>query len=168
MMINTSNSKLTNQARQLLSQGYGFRTDEESVDDGYKPDEIINYEINELGNTDIPDTLNQLYNTDFKPDKNDIYNITPIDNFIRKQLGLKSHDYYQLIWLASSWHACYELYAPGHITPKTPHDIPECLDAPPSIDKYFIKKSAMLVSDLGYDGQLFAFPDLAPIEAFNY
>ena len=112
-------TNLSQQAARLIHQQYGFRTDAESTQPigGYEPKETLDYEINELGNEDIPDTLNRLYNTNFVPDSDGAYNIDAIDSFIKHRLHTEA---YQLIWLVDEWQQCFELYAPNHITPKTP------------------------------------------------
>lgn len=160
-------SKLTPEATRLLHQQYGFRTDAESTQPigGYQPKEMLNYEINELVNEDIPDTLNKLYNTHFKPDSNDIYDIDPIDKFIKHKLNT---DNYYLIWLVDEWQQCFELYAPNHISPKTPYDEIDPGEIP-FIDVYRVYPKDIIVSDLGYDGQLIAsihYPE--PMHGFNH
>lgn len=160
-------SQLTSQAQRLLHQQYGFRTDAESIEaiGEHSPQEVLDYEINELYNTDIPDTLNQLYDTNFKPDSNDHYDVETIDQFIKTKLNT---DTYYLIWLVDEWQKCFELYAPNHIEPKTPYDEIDPGEIP-FIDVYRIRPTDLLVSDLGYDGQLIAtttYPE--PMHGFNY
>lgn len=160
-------SQLTSQAQRLLHQQYGFRTDAESVEaiGEHSPQEVLDYEINELYNTDIPDTLNQLCDTNFKPDSNDHYDVEAIDQFIKAKLNT---DTYYLIWLVDEWQKCFELYAPNHIEPKTPYDEIDPGEIP-FIDVYRVRPTDLLVSDLGYDGQLIAtttYPE--PMHGFNY
>lgn len=155
------------QAQQMFHQQYGFRTDAESVQTigEFENQEILNYEMNELDNEDIPDTLNQLYNTNFQPNQNGKYDAKTIDQFIKNQLNTKT---YYLIWLVSEWQQCFELYAPNHIKPKTPYDEINPGEIP-FIDVYRVSPNDLLVSDLGYDGQLIAtknYPE--PLHGFNH
>lgn len=160
-------TNFSQQAARLIHQQYGFRTDAESTQPigGYEPKSTIDYEINELGNEDIPDTLNRLYNTNFVPDSDGTYNIDAIDSFIKHRLHT---DAYQLIWLVDEWQQCFELYAPNHITPKTPYDEIDPGEIP-FIDVYRVHPDDLIVSDLGYDGQLIATTHTPePMHGFNH
>ena len=168
-MPNTT--KLTKSAQQLRHQEYGFRTDAQSATSLFDPtpEEILNYEINELSNDDIINTLKTLYNLDFKSDPaTGNYPIDPIIKAIRQLLKIDNDQPFYLIWLVADWHACFELYADGHINPKTMYDIPEGFDMP-FIDVYQVYADDRIISDVGYDGQLIATThEPKPMHGFNY
>ena len=59
-------SCLSVQALMMLLTHRGYRTDAQSIQEYHTGSEIINYEINELDNLDILDTMNELYSLDLK------------------------------------------------------------------------------------------------------
>lgn len=169
-MIKPTYPGLSKEAADMLKHQYGFRTDAQSVQSiaSLSPKEILNYEINELNNDDIPNTLSKLYSLTTKPDKNGQYDIDSISNNIEQLLNLQPDENYYLIWLVADWQSCFSFYADGHIDPKTPFDIPKGFSMP-FIDVYQIHNDDALVSDLGVDGQLIATKHLPkPMHAFNY
>ena len=132
-MRNSSN--LSTQAQMFLRTKVGYRTDDQSAlaNDIWQPApiDILDDEINDMGNTDIPDTLNEIYGTDFS-DK-----IEPIDDFIKKTLDT---DKYYLIWVTA-----------------TKDDDEQYADDPESIYSIAFKdKKFMIVSDIGNEGFLIA------------
>ena len=132
---------LSAQARMMLLMHRGYRTDAQSVNEYHTGGEIIDYEINELGNLDILDTMNELYSLDLKTSTDVIDKLDPI---------LGSH--FQCLWLANNVLDVAEFYTDGHHRPTTIRNI----NVP--IDKYYIPSTAILISDVGSDGQLFAVP----------
>lgn len=132
---------LSLQALMMLLTHRGYRTDAQSVNEFHIGSEIIDYEINELGNLDILDTMNELYSLDLKTS-------TDVINALDSILGSK----FQCLWLASNVLDVAEFYTDEHKRPKSIQNI----NTP--IDKYYIPNTAILISDVGSDGQLFAVP----------
>lgn len=162
-------NQLSDNAKRLIYQQYGFRTDAQSVValGTIKPVDTIDYECNELENDDIPYTLNHLYNTNFQLN-HDRYDPKAINQFIREQLKLKADQPYYLIWLVEDWHSCFEFYTDGHNWPKTMYDHDSNFDLP-FIDVYQIHADDFLVSDCGVDGQLIATKNLPKsMHGFNH
>lgn len=134
-------SCLSVQALMMLLTHRGYRTDAQSIQEYHTGSEIINYEINELDNLDILDTMNELYSLDLKTS-------TDVINELDSILGSN----FQCLWLATNVLDVAEFYTDGHKRPKSIQDI----NVP--IDKYYIPSTAILISDVGSDGQLFAVP----------
>ena len=132
---------LSAQARIILLTHRGYRTDAQSIHESYTGSEIINYEINELGNLDILDTMNELYSLNLKTS-------TDVINKLNAILGSD----FQCLWLANNVLDVVEFYTDGHKRPTSIQNI----NTP--IDKYYIPNTAILISDIGSDGQLFAVP----------
>ena len=169
-MIKANYPGLTAEASRMLSQQYGFRTDAQSAVSitSITPKEILDYEINELGNDDIIDTLAKLYSFNYQLDNQDNYNVTEIDNDIKQLINLQHNETYYLLWLTTDWQNCYEFYSVGHLKPKTMYDIPEGFEMP-LIDVYQIHEDDALISDIGADGQLIATKyEPKPMHGFNY
>lgn len=134
-------STLSLQARMMLLTHRGYRTDAQSIQEFHTGSEIIDYEINELGNLDILDTMNELYSLNLKTSTDVIDALTAI-------LGSD----FQCLWLANNMSDIAEFYTDGHKRPKSIQNINVL------IDKYYIPSTAILISDIGSDGQLFAVP----------
>lgn len=130
---------LSSQARMMLATHRGYRTDAQSIQEYHTGSEIIDYEINELGNLDILDTMNALYSLNLKTS-------TDVINELNVVLGFD----FQCLWLTNNMLDVVELYTDGHKRPTTIKNI----NVP--IDKYYIPNTAILISDVGSDGQLFA------------
>ena len=133
MLVNAKN--LSEQALSILVLGKGYRSNDQSV--WFEPDnpkKILAYEINELGNEDIPNFLAENY------ELNDKTNITLIDKCIKKRLNSAN---YKLIWLCSSAKEA-EKYA----------------DSSRSVYEFLLPENPqdyILVSDLGAKGCLIAY-----------
>lgn len=125
----------------MLLTHRGYRTDAQSVQEYHTGSEIIDYEINNLGNLDILDTMTELYSLDLKTS-------TDVINELDAILGSD----FQCLWLANNLLDVIEFYTDGHQRPTTIQNI----NVP--IDKYYIPSTAILISDVGSDGQLFAVP----------
>lgn len=169
-MIDYTYPGLTTEANEMLKHQYGFRTDAQSAVSlqTVSTHDVLDYEINELGNTDIPDTLNKLYCLDLKPNSNDNYNIDELESDIEQLVALQPTQTLHLIWLVADWQSCFKYYADGHIDPKTMYDVPEGFEMP-FIDVYRIHSDDALISDLGPDGQLIATKySPKPMHGFNY
>ena len=110
-MIKANYPGLTAEASRMLSQQYGFRTDAQSAVSisSITPKEILDYEINELGNDDIIDTLAKLYSFNYQLDNQDNYNVTEIDNDIKQLINLQPNETYYLLWLTADWQNCCQL-----------------------------------------------------------
>lgn len=148
MLTNKILSKLSEANNKLVTTGCGFRTDECSDNNYHTPIEILDFEINELYNDDIPDTLKKLYSFNAK-------NITEIDKFIKNQL--KSD--YELIWLASDPLDAIEFYSSNHKRyPDLESAIHKSTGEPIPVTKYFLSRDYLIVSDVGVDGLLIAYP----------
>lgn len=132
---------LSSQARMIILTHRGYRTDAQSSQEYYTGSEIIDYEINELGNSDILDTMNELYSLNLKTS-------TDVINELNVILGSD----FQCLWLVNNMLDVVELYTDGHKRPTSIQNI----NIP--IDKYYIPSTAILISDIGSDGQLFAVP----------
>lgn len=132
---------LSLQARMMLLTHCGYRTDAQSIQEYHTGSEIIDYEINELGNLDILDTMNELYSLNLKTSTDVINKLNAI---------LRSD--FQCLWLANNVLDVVEFYTDGHKRPTSIQNI----NTP--IDKYYIPSTAILISDVGSDGQLFAVP----------
>ena len=132
---------LSRQARMMLLTHRGYRTDAQSFQESHTGSEIIAYEINELGNLDILDTMNELYSLNLKTS-------TDVVNELDSILGSD----FQCLWLANNILDVIEFYTDGHKRPKSIQNINSL------IDKYYIPNTAILISDIGSDGQLFAVP----------
>lgn len=132
---------LSPQARMMILTHRGYRTDAQSAQEYHIGSEIISYEINELGNLDILDTMNELYSLNLKTS-------TDVINELNVILGSD----FQCLWLANNMLDVAELYTDGHKRPTSIQNI----NVP--IDKYYIPSTAILISDVGSDGQLFVIP----------
>lgn len=128
-------AQLSEEAKQVLKSHVGYRSEDTSeFRDGHvriKSIDILDTEINDLQNTDIPDTLNDLYGTpaNWQPKQ--------IDDFIKNKMKL---DEYYLIWVTA-----------------TPEDAQCYADDPENVDKIKIDcKKLILISDLACDGVLLA------------
>lgn len=132
---------LSAQVRMMILAHRGYRTDAQSIQEFHTGSEIIDYEINELGNLDILDTMNELYSLDLKTS-------TDVANELDSILGSD----FQCLWLANNMLDVVEFYTDEHQRPTSIQNI----NVP--IDKYYIPSTAILISDVGSDGQLFAVP----------
>lgn len=156
-MIASNYPGLTPEASEMLKHQYGFRTDAQSAVslESVSAHDILDHEINELQNDDIPDTLNKLYATDLKPNKDDKYDLDQIESCIEQLINLQPNENLYLVWLVADWQSCFQFYADGHIDHKTMYDIPDGFEMP-FIDVYEVHPDDALISDLGVDGQLIA------------
>lgn len=132
---------LSSQARMMILTHRGYRTDAQNLQEFHTGSEIIDYEINELGNLDILDTMNELYSLNLKTS-------TDVINKLDTILGSN----FQCLWLANNMLDVVEFYTDGHKRLTSIQNI----NTP--IDKYYIPSTAILISDIGSDGQLFAVP----------
>lgn len=145
---------LTPSARQIIITRTGYRCEEQST--GYhNAQDILDYEINELGNDDIPDTLKHLYHYEYQ-------DINQTLSWIKQHLQADAID---LIWLAANWQSTIEFYSDGH---KTINKLSQAVDSnndPIPIDKYTLPNhnAYLLISDCDVDGQLFAYPKDMPL-----
>lgn len=76
-------------------------------------------------------------------------NLTTSTDVVNELDAILGSDF-QCLWLANNMLDVVELYTDGHKRPTTIQNI----NVP--IDKYYIPSTAILISDVGSDGQLFA------------
>lgn len=140
--------KLTPEAKKIIQTGIGYRcTEQES--EYHKPIDVLDYEINELYNDDIPDTIQNLYN--YKTT-----NIHDLSNFINNQLNTEQ---FELIWLASDPLDCIEFYSDHHKRYRSLAQAVHKDGTPIPVTEYLLPvDETLLISDCGIDGQLFAYP----------
>lgn len=136
--------EFSSQLQLMTLRHIGYRTENQSNNEYHTGSEIINYEINELNNLDIFDTILDIYDVQLKT-------VSDINKAIEQKLGKD----YQCLWLCSNPLDTVYLYSDGHKQYKSIHDIPNNI----KIDKYHIPSTAILLSDIGVDGQLFAVPN---------
>lgn len=137
-MKNTVEVKtISREAIRILASGIGFHSDDYSSLLGKnRPKDVIDFEINKLGNTDIPEFIASHYQDDCGKD------VVKIDSVIK---NLLHSDYYSLIWLCA-----------------TPCDVSKqnYADRFESIYQVNLPRNSaqyMLVSDLGQEGCLLAY-----------
>ena len=123
---------LTLSARRMMQRMRGFRNDEIYGSGHEDFEEVIKYEILELGNTDIFDTIELLYPTTLKLPEDTYQAIDTIINFFKKVY--RTNKLY-VKWLATK-DSVYEYYGGN----------PTC---------YVINPNALILSDLGKEGVLF-------------
>lgn len=125
--------KLSKQAQTVLNNRIGYRSDDQSelAESFHQPSpvQIIDYEFNTLGNTDIFDTIQHLYGVRL---------MTPqaTDRFIKDKLN---SDHYYLTWLCASQMEAAE-YA----------------DDAGSVYSVSLPEHMLIVSDLANEGVLVA------------
>lgn len=138
--------ELSQSAQQVIKTHVGYRCVENVTTDYHKPLDILDFEINELYNDDILDFLENHYNIIVK-------NIYSINKFIKNQLGN-----YDLIWVTANPLKAIEFYSNGH------HKFTDVKLAKHSngdiipVEKYQLPDKIMILSDLGEEGQLIAYP----------
>lgn len=151
--IDSSNMRglLSKEAEQVLETGIGYRCLDQATSDfgEYKPMDVFDDEINNLGNEDIPDTIENLYHNKL---------IKPKDIDIFCKFILKS-DYYNVIWLTSDPLDAVEYYSDGY---KRFDNLSSAIHNDGTsipVNKYILPKKRLLLSDLGNEGQLFAYAE---------
>ena len=128
--------KLSKEAREILETRIGYRSEDKSefADDWHiiiPSINIIDCEMNDLGNSDIPETMHKLYGTPIN------WQPKQIDQYIKQKMSL---DDYYLIWVTA-----------------TPEDAQQYADEPKNITKINLNcKKMMLISDIATDGVLLA------------
>ena len=140
-------TQLSEFAQKMLATHMGYRTENQSDHEEHIGAEVIKFEINELGNQDIIDTCNLLYNLHVKTAQDLI-------QVLNNKLGKD----FNILWLASDPFDCLEFYSDNH---KHYHNLADAKDEDgQAIDltEYTVPDNAILISDIGPDGQLFAVP----------
>ena len=147
---------LSAEARKVITTHTGFRCEECTDYDYHEPLEVLNYEVNELGNNDIPDTIDYLYNQHLD-------SVNEIDAFIKRQFRT---DNYELIWVASDPVDAIEFYGEDH---KRYSNLASAIDGDGLIPvtKYSWQNNVLLISDCGIDGQLLAYVNGLQSETIN-
>lgn len=141
-------SNLTPAAQKILLTGLGYRCLEQTS--GYhEPADVLNYEINELDNDDIPATVKALYNYDY-------HNVKQLMQFINDQLET---DQFELIWLAADPLDSIEFYSDQHQRYSSLRQAKHLDGTAIPVAEYLLPiDETLLISDCGVDGQLFAYP----------
>lgn len=140
--------QLTSAAKKILTTGLGYRCLEQ-VSDYHEPAEVLDYEINELANDDIPDTVKKLYHYDYQTAEQ-------LVDFINDQLGTKQ---FELLWLAADPLDCIEFYSDYHQRYQTLTEAKHADGTPIPVSEFLLPvNQVLLISDCGVDGQLFAYP----------
>lgn len=135
----------------MLKQGLGFRTEDFSGSGVRKLEDVVYYEIRELGNTDILDTMSELYGLNFKSymdveDENVVADesyhevLELIFSFLEKHFNT-SRDNLNAIWL-TTYENVQKIYC------RQPND---------KINMVYIYHNFYPISDLGSDGTLFVY-----------
>lgn len=133
MKLNTKN--LSKEALEILALGKGYRSDDQSEMIIFQsPENILDFEINELENDDIPDFMSDNFGLDSGS------TIKQISHCIKEILHA---DKYELVWLCSNKRDA-ESYAD---TPESVYEV----DLPNKPTDY------TLISDLGSEGCLVAY-----------
>lgn len=138
------------EAKQILKSKIGYRCLDQTDGEYHCPKDVILFETNELGNTDIGDTMLNFY--DFKFDEK--LHGTENNSNITAEMVQKLVDYlkihvgpdFDLIWITATKKAALENYGDtgqGNLEEWN-------FGADPNF---------MIVSDLGYDGQLIAYQE---------
>lgn len=152
------NADISKQAQQILNSKIGYRCLDQTDDDYHYPKEIINFEMNELGNTDIGDTMlkfygfkfdNQLHGTCANPGVDSMM-IQKLSNWLCKHS--KSGDF-ELVWVTATKKQALDSYSDqDDMLSKNEAGRLEKWDF--SHDPDF-----KIISDLGAEGQLIAYTD---------
>ena len=135
----------------MLNQKVGFRTENFSGSNIRSLEDVVYFEIRELGNTDILDTMNDFYELDFSSymdieDENVIADESYRDvlelilSHLEKQFNT-SHNNLGAIWL-TTYDNVEKIYC------KSPND---------KINMVYIHHNFYPISDLGTDGTLFVY-----------
>lgn len=150
---------LSVEAKILITSRKGYRCLECVDDNGRTPVEIMDYEINELYNNDIPDTLTTLYG-------HQSINVKEVDYWIKKELH--THNY-SLLWLTSDPLDAIEYYSGSH---KRFANLKEAINKdrqpiPVNAYKWTKNNRVLLISDCASDGQLIAYTGTLTVEKVN-
>lgn len=146
-----SQAEVSPEAQQILKTGIGYRCEDQATGDYHYPKEVVAFEENELGNTDIGDTLLKFYNFKFNDQLGgtaanpgvDAEMTQKLSNFLFDNLGGD----FDLIWLATDLDAIREFYSDEKLTGERS-----------AINTWkFNHTPFMIISDLGVDGQLIAY-----------
>lgn len=143
-------TKLSKPAQKLVKTNTGYRCLDQVNDEYHKPVDVFDFEINELGNSDISDTIKDLYGIDTNNETKQI------DQFVKRILNT---DFYHIRWLASDPLDAVEYYSDFHQRFNTLDDAKHDDGSPIPVRKYVLPADYIILSDIGSDGQLIAWPD---------
>ena len=135
----------------MLNQNVGFRTEDFSGSGVRNLEDVVYYEIRELGNTDILDTMSELYGLNFKSymdveDENVVADesyqevLELIFSFLEKHFNT-SRNNLNAIWL-TTYENVQKIY---------------CRQSNDKINMVYIYHNFYPISDLGSDGTLFVY-----------
>lgn len=124
------NINYTEDTRNMIIDNLGYRTGHPQYID---PRSVINFEMNELHNKDIPDTITRLYG-DLKPLGHPIKSYNDVIEWLEKYYPDYINGY--IIWLCNKKYVWLYHYDE-------------------QVYQYKITDSDLVISDLGQDGALF-------------
>jgi hypothetical protein len=140
--IDDENKKVSKELGSMITSGIGFRYEEYNHITYKNPEDVIKFEIFDLGNEDIIDFVESYYDIKYPSDKLiDRYN-TIID-FIKENLNESNINNIEVIWLASTD------IAATYYGDMNENNIKKF--------KFNDTDNIMVISDLGYEGHLFAY-----------
>lgn len=138
-IINLKNDKeITPFTKKLIDTGIGYRIDTEDTSGITNIKRIVKYEVEELGNEDILDTLRLILD---KPD----FSIKDLKNYVNDF----SRHYPYGLWLSTDIKTTKDLYGSMSDFDGNVED---------TISKYKVTGKAYLLSDIGSEGTLLALP----------
>ena len=130
---------LSPEAQEILKNGVGYRT-ESAYGEGYRDAKaVIEHEIKELGNTTEKPNAARALGLPANA------NLKQIWDEIDRRFGKDA----KVLWLATREGVKYYLDSSNEDLPDRPNEEDE------SVDQYTVPPDALLLTDLGYDGQLF-------------
>lgn len=144
------NAYVNPEAKQILKNKIGYRCLDQTNSDYHNPKDIILFETNELGNTDIGETMLKFYNFKF----NDALHGTDNNPEINEAMAAKLVDYlkqnvgsdFDLVWVTADKKTALENYGD-----EDQGNLEEW--------NFGADSNFMIISDLGYDGQLIAYQE---------
>lgn len=152
------NAEISKQAQQILNSKIGYRYLDQIDDDYHYPKEIINFEINELGNTDIGDTMLKFYGFKFDQQLHGTCANPGVDSMMIQKLSnwLCEHsedDDFELVWVTATKKEALDGYS----------DLGDEFSQGNSghLEKWNFTGDPdfKIISDLGSEGQLIAYTD---------
>lgn len=149
-MLKMNINDLTESAQKMVKTNTGYRCLDQIDGENHTPVEVFDFEINDLENDDIPDTIEDLYGVKTKGDPEEI------DKFVKKALDT---DFYHICWLASDPLDAVEYYSDFHKRFNTLEDAVHDDGTPISVRKYTLPEHYIILSDVDTDGQLIAWSD---------
>lgn len=151
---------LSKEVREIIEKNKGYRSEVPYGSGVRRLEEIVDFEIGELGNSDIVLFCDEAYNLNLDlecdTDEEDEYYSEELDNMIQE-----NHTYYteQIIDFVSKAFGCKkeELKGLWLATKEAVSDF-YCKDEiDKCIDTYILPEDYLIISDIGFDGVLIAY-----------